>query len=146
MDGSSVENQNIDSGDEHAPEATEESLREDSDNAPSIPKKSEIENNADIEEQRGTEADSEPEQRDIDANSEFGQYETEKSADDRPDNSHSEEHKEKSEYSGEFNKENSSHSEEHKKDSAEQYTKPDESFSEEYKVEELDNSHSNGQS
>lgn len=146
VDGSSVENQNIDSGDEHAPEATEESLREDSDNAPSIPKKSEIENNADIEEQRGTEADSEPEQRDIDANSEFGQYETEKSADDRPDNSHSEEHKEKSEYSGEFNKENSSHSEEHKKDSAEQYTKPDESFSEEYKVEELDNSHSNGQS
>lgn len=146
VDGSSVENQNIDSGDEHAPEATEESLREDSDNAPSIPKKSEIENNADIEEQRGTEADSEPEQRDIDANSEFGQYETEKSADDRPDNSHSEEHKEKSEYSGEFNKENSSHSEEHKKDSAEQYTKPDESFSEEYKVEESDNSHSNGQS
>lgn len=146
VDGSSVENQNIDSGDEHAPEATEESLREDSDNAPSIPKKSEIENNADIEEQRGTEADSEPEQRNIDANSEFGQYETEKSADDRPDNSHSEEHKEKSEYSGEFNKENSSHSEEHKKDSAEQYTKPDESFSEEYKVEELDNSHSNGQS
>lgn len=146
VDGSSVENQNIDSGDEHAPEATEESLREDSDNAPSITKKSEIENNADIEEQRGTEADSEPEQRDIDANSEFGQYETEKSADDRPDNSHSEEHKEKSEYSGEFNKENSSHSEEHKKDSAEQYTKPDESFSEEYKVEELDNSHSNGQS
>lgn len=146
VDGSSVENQNIDSGDEHAPEATEESLREDSDNAPSIPKKSEIENNADIEEQRGTEADSEPEQRDIDANSEFRQYETEKSADDRPDNSHSEEHKEKSEYSGEFNKENSSHSEEHKKDSAEQYTKPDESFSEEYKVEELDNSHSNGQS
>lgn len=146
VDGSSVENQNIDSGDEHAPEATEESLREDSDNAPSIPKKSEIENNADIEEQRGTEADSEPEQRDIDANSEFGQYETEKSADDRPDNSHSEEHKEKSEYSGEFNKENSSHSEEHKKDSAEQYTKPDESFSEGYKVEESDNSHSNGQS
>ena len=146
VDGPSVENQNIDSGDEHAPEATEESLREDSDNAPSIPKKSEIENNADIEEQRGTEADSEPEQRDIDANSEFGQYETEKSADDRPDNSHSEEHKEKSEYSGEFNKENSSHSEEHKKDSAEQYTKPDESFSEEYKVEESDNSHSNGQS
>jgi len=146
VDGPSVENQNIDSGDEHAPEATEESLREDSDNAPSIPKKSEIENNADIEEQRGTEADSEPEQRDIDANSEFRQYETEKSADDRPDNSHSEEHKEKSEYSGEFNKENSSHSEEHKKDSAEQYTKPDESFSEEYKVEELDNSHSNGQS
>ena len=146
VDGSSVENQNIDSGDERAPEATEESLREDSDNAPSIPKKSEIENNADIEEQRGTEADSEPEQRDIDANSEFGQYETEKSADDRPDNSHSEEHKEKSEYSGEFNKENSSHSEEHKKDSAEQYTKPDESFSEGYKVEESDNSHSNGQS
>lgn len=146
VDGSSVENQNIDSGDEHAPEATAESLREDSDNAPSIPKKSEIENNADIEEQRGTEADSEPEQRDIDANSEFGQYETEKSADDRPDNSHSEEHKEKSEYSGEFNKENSSHSEEHKKDSAEQYTKPDESFSEEYKVEESDNSHFNGQS
>ena len=146
VDGPSVENQNIDSGDEHAPEATEESLREDSDNAPSIPKKSEIENNADIEEQRGTEADSEPEQRDIDANSEFGQYETEKSADDRPDNSHLEEHKEKSEYSGEFNKENSSHSEEHKKDSAEQYTKPDESFSEEYKVEESDNSHSNGQS
>lgn len=146
VDGSSVENQNIDSGDEHTPEATEESLREDSDNAPSIPKKSEIENNADIEEQRGTEADSEPEQRDIDANSEFGQYETEKSADDRPDNSHSEEHKEKSEYSGEFNKENSSHSEEHKKDSAEQYTKPDESFSEEYKVEESDNSHFNGQS
>lgn len=146
VDGPSVENQNIDSGDEHAPEATEESLREDSDNAPSIPKKSEIENNADIEEQRGTEADSEPEQRDIDANSEFGQYETEKSADDRPDNSHSEEHREKSEYSGESNKENSSHSEEHKKDSAEQYTKPDESFSEEYKVEESDNSHSNGQS
>ena len=139
VDGPSVENQNIDSGDEHAPEATEESLREDSDNAPSIPKKSEIENNADIEEQRGTEADS-------DANSEFGQYETEKSADDRPDNSHSEEHREKSEYSGESNKENSSHSEEHKKDSAEQYTKPDESFSEEYKVEESDNSHSNGQS
>lgn len=146
VDGPSVENQNIDSGDEHAPEATEESLREDSDNAPSIPKKSEIENNADIEEQRGTEADSEPERRDIDANSEFGQYETEKSADDRPDNSHSEEHREKSEYSGESNKENSSHSEEHKKDSAEQYTKPDESFSEEYKVEESDNSHSNGQS
>lgn len=146
VDGPSVENQNIDSGDEHAPQATEESLREDSDNAPSIPKKSEIENNADIEEQRGTEADSEPEQRDIDANSEFGQYETEKSADDRPDNSHSEEHREKSEYSGESNKENSSHSEEHKKDSAEQYTKPDESFSEEYKVEESDNSHSNGQS
>lgn len=146
IEGPSVENQNIESGDEHAPEATEESLREDSDNAPSIPKKSEIENNADIEEQRGTEADSEPEQRDIDANSEFGQYETEKSADDRPDNSHSEEHKEKSEYSGESNKENSSHSEEHKKDSAEQYTKPDESFSEEYKIEELDNSHSNGQS
>ena len=146
VDGPSVENQNIDSGDEHAPEATEESLREDSDNVPSIPKKSEIENNADIEEQRGTEADSEPEQRDIDANSEFGQYETEKSADDRPDNSHSEEHREKSEYSGESNKENSSHSEEHKKDSAEQYTKPDESFSEEYKVEESDNSHSNGQS
>ena len=146
VDGPSVENQNIDSGDEHAPEATEESLREDSDNAPSIPKKSEIENNADIEEQRGTEADSEPEQRDIDANSEFGQYETKKSADDRPDNSHSEEHREKSEYSGESNKENSSHSEEHKKDSAEQYTKPDESFSEEYKVEESDNSHSNGQS
>lgn len=146
VDGPSVENQNIDSGDEHAPEATEESLREDSDNAPSIPKKSEIENNADIEEQRGTEADSEPEQRDIDANSEFGQYETEKSADDRPNNSHSEEHREKSEYSGESNKENSSHSEEHKKDSAEQYTKPDESFSEEYKVEESDNSHSNGQS
>lgn len=146
VDGPSVENQNIDSCDEHAPEATEESLREDSDNAPSIPKKSEIENNADIEEQRGTEADSEPEQRDIDANSEFGQYETEKSADDRPDNSHSEEHREKSEYSGESNKENSSHSEEHKKDSAEQYTKPDESFSEEYKVEESDNSHSNGQS
>ena len=146
VDEPSVENQNIDSGDEHAPEATEESLREDSDNAPSIPKKSEIENNADIEEQRGTEADSEPEQRDIDANSEFGQHETEKSADDRPDNSHSEEHREKSEYSGESNKENSSHSEEHKKDSAEQYTKPDESFSEEYKVEESDNSHSNGQS
>ena len=146
VDGSSVENQNIDSGDEHAPEATEESLREDSDNAPSIQKKSEIENNADIEEQRGTEADSEPEQRDIDANSEFGQYETEKSADDRPDNSHSEEYREKSEYSGESNKENSSHSEEHKKDSVEQYTKPDESFSEEYKVEESDNSHSNGQS
>lgn len=146
IEGPSVENQNIESGDEHAPEATEESLREDSDNAPSIQKKSEIENNAYIEEQRGTEADSEPEQRDIDANSEFGQYETEKSADDRPDNSHSEEHKEKSEYSGESNKENSSHSEEHEKDSAEQYTKPDESFSEEYKVEELDNSHSNGQS
>ena len=146
VEGSSVENQNIDSGDEHAPEATEESLREDSDNAPSIQKKSEIENNADIEEQRGTEADSEPEQRDIDANSEFGQYETEKSADDRPDNSHSEEYREKSEYSGESNKENSSHSEEHKKDSVEQYTKPDESFSEEYKVEESDNSHSNGQS
>lgn len=146
VDGPSVENQNIDSGDEHAPEATEESLREDSDNAPSIQKKSEIENNADIEEQRGTEADSELEQRDIDANSEFGQYETEKSADDRPDNSHSEEHREKTEYSGESNKENSSHSEGHKKDSAEQYTKPDESFSEEYKVEELDNSHSNGQS
>lgn len=146
IEGPSVENQNIESGDEHAPEATEESLREDSDNAPSIQKKSEIENNAYIEEQRGTEADSEPEQRDIDANSEFGQYETEKSVDDRPDNSHSEEHKEKSEYSGESNKENSSHSEEHEKDSAEQYTKPDESFSEEYKVEELDNSHSNGQS
>ena len=146
VEGSSVENQNIDSGDEHAPEATEESLREDSDNAPAIQKKSEIENNADIEEQRGTEADSEPEQRDIDANSEFGQYETEKSADDRPDNSHSEEYREKSEYSGESNKENSSHSEEHKKDSVEQYTKPDESFSEEYKVEESDNSHSNGQS
>lgn len=146
IEGPSVENQNIESGDEHALEATEESLREDSDNAPSIQKKSEIENNAYIEEQRGTEADSEPEQRDIDANSEFGQYETEKSVDDRPDNSHSEEHKEKSEYSGESNKENSSHSEEHEKDSAEQYTKPDESFSEEYKVEELDNSHSNGQS
>ena len=146
IEGPSVENQNIESGDEHAPEATEESLREDSDNAPSIQKKSEIENNAYIEEQRGTEADSEPEQRDIDANSEFGQYETEKSVDDRPDNSHSEEHKEKSEYSGESNKENSSHPEEHEKDSAEQYTKPDESFSEEYKVEELDNSHSNGQS
>lgn len=146
IEGPSVENQNIESGDEHAPEATEESLREDSDNAPSIQKKSEIENNAYIEEQRGTEADSEPEQRDIDANSEFGQYETEKSVDDRPDNSHSEEHKEKSEYSGESNKENSLHSEEHEKDSAEQYTKPDESFSEEYKVEELDNSHSNGQS
>ena len=170
----SIEDQNIDSSDEHTSETTEENSREDSDKAPSIhveqaePDVLEKENDAiertpdnveeksnstDIEEQYNADTDSEPGQRDINTNSELEQQETEESNNDHSNSSdsfHSEEHREESERSDEIytedNKGNSLRSEECENDSTEQYIKSDEPYSEEHKVEESDNIHSNEQS
>lgn len=164
-----VEDQNIDPSDEHAPEATEEPLKEDSDNVPSIHEKqaesdvcekeddsferttddadnvvseeSKKVNSADIEEQRSAKVDNESEQRDIDANNESEHHEVEKSTDDHPNNSYSEEYKEDSgrleEAYTEGGKSDSLRSEEYENDSMEQCIKSDESSSEKHNAEEI---------
>lgn len=162
IEGPSVENQNIDSGDEHAPKATEESLREDSDNAPSIheeqvetdahekendsfdrtaddvgnvaPEEPEKINDADIEERRSASANNG----------------TERPIDEPYDNpsleNHGDEPERIKEPSGRDNKEETVRSEERKEDSTEQYTKSDESSPEEHKTKESDRSYSAEQS